>query len=111
VNEGKITSEPFSSSRARKASIRAVVPLVHATPNFLPTYNKNRKLGKFCQIYQEFKIKKQSLASLFEVEIKVKPMPIQGDIRQAPFYFLISSIQFVFETCSLKFLSKISLSS
>jgi hypothetical protein len=51
------------------------------------------------------------LASLFEVEIKVNPMPIQVDIRKAPFYFLISSIQFVFETCSLKFLSKISLSS
>jgi hypothetical protein len=26
------------------------------------------------------------LASLFEVEIKVKPMPIQVDIRKAPFY-------------------------
>jgi len=37
VNDGKITSEPFSSSRARKASIKAAVPLVHATPNFLPT--------------------------------------------------------------------------
>jgi hypothetical protein len=43
-------------------------------------------LGKFCQIYQELKIKKQSLASLFEVEIKVKPMPIQVDIRKAHFY-------------------------
>jgi len=54
---------------------------------------------------------KTKFSKLFEVEIKVKPMPVQGDIRQAPFYFLISSIQFVFETCSLKFLSKISLSS
>ena len=26
------------------------------------------------------------LASLFDVEIKVKPMPIQIDIRKAPFY-------------------------
>jgi predicted transposase YdaD len=41
-------------------------------------------LGKFCQIYQEFKIKKQSLASF--LKIKVKPMPIQVDIRKAPFY-------------------------
>jgi hypothetical protein len=41
-------------------------------------------LGKFCQIYQEFKIKKQSLASFLKIE--VKPMKIQVDIKEAPFY-------------------------
>jgi predicted transposase YdaD len=41
-------------------------------------------LGKFCQIYQELKIKKQSLTSFLKIE--VKPMTIQVDIKEAPFY-------------------------
>jgi len=42
-------------------------------------------LGKFRQIYQELKFKKQNLAGLFDIEIKVKPMPIQVDIRKPSF--------------------------
>jgi hypothetical protein len=43
-------------------------------------------LGKFRQIYQELKFKKQNLAGLFDIEIKVKPMPIQVDIRKTFLY-------------------------
>ena len=43
-------------------------------------------MGKFRQIYQELKFKKQNLASLFDIEIKVKPMPIQVDIRKTFLY-------------------------
>ncbi len=43
-------------------------------------------MGKFRQIYQELKFKKQNLAGLFDIEIKVKPMPIQVDIRKTFLY-------------------------
>jgi hypothetical protein len=43
-------------------------------------------LGKFCQIYQKLKFKKQNLATLFDVKIEVKPMPIQVDIRKTFLY-------------------------
>jgi predicted transposase YdaD len=43
-------------------------------------------LGKFRQIYQELKFKKQNLAGLFDIEIKVKPMPIEVDIRKTFLY-------------------------
>jgi predicted transposase YdaD len=43
-------------------------------------------LGKFRQIYQELKFKKQNLAGLFDIEIKLKPMPIQVDIRKTFLY-------------------------
>ena len=43
-------------------------------------------MGKFRQIYQELKFKKQNLAGSFDVEIKVKPMPIEVDIRKTFLY-------------------------
>ena len=43
-------------------------------------------MGKFCQIYQELKFKKQNLAGLFDVKIEVKPMPIQVDIKKTFLY-------------------------
>jgi len=43
-------------------------------------------VGKFRQIYQELKFKKQNLAGLFDIEIKVKPMPIEVDIRKTFLY-------------------------
>ena len=43
-------------------------------------------MGKFCQIYQKLKFKKQNLAGLFDVKIEVKPMPIQVDIRKTFLY-------------------------
>ena len=43
-------------------------------------------MGKFRQIYQELKFKKQNLAGLFDIEIKVKPMPIEVDIRKTFLY-------------------------
>ena len=43
-------------------------------------------MGKFRQIYQELKFKKQNLAGSFDIEIKVKPMPIQVDIRKTFLY-------------------------
>ena len=43
-------------------------------------------MGKFRQIYQKLKFKKQNLAGLFDIEIKVKPMPIQVDIRKTFLY-------------------------
>ena len=43
-------------------------------------------MGKFSQIYQKLKFKKQNLAGLFDIEIKVKPMPIQVDIRKTFLY-------------------------
>jgi predicted transposase YdaD len=43
-------------------------------------------LGKFRQIYQELKFKKQNLAGSFDVEIKVKPVAIEVDIRKTFLY-------------------------
>ena len=43
-------------------------------------------MGKFRQIYQELKFKKQNLAGSFDVEINVKPMPIEVDIRKTFLY-------------------------